>query len=128
MRLASKRRARTLIVNFIVNLFDDSIEPAYEAEKSTKFGLTELLSFKDVLERKYKKFEQLSEEIGELIEKDDEYTKDVEYVHELLFSKKLTVLSLFMKENSAETPKQQGVTRETARVRLPRFEIKGSYR
>ena len=50
MSLASKRRARTLIVNFIVNLFDDSIEPAYEAEKSTKFGLTELLSFKDVLE------------------------------------------------------------------------------
>ena len=132
MSLSTKRRARTLIINFMNDLFDNNIAPIYEG--NVAINIVDLISKKDLLEKKYSKFEQLSEEIGELIEKDDDYAKDVDFVqkNELEFSKKLTMLSHFIDKQKDEEKagKDKGNAKSATHansvpVKLPKFVIKG---
>ena len=134
MTLSSKRRARTLIIKFIDDLFENSIEPLYEQE-FLESNLVYLISKKELLEKKYAKFEKLNEEIGDLIEKDEDFEQDTELVqrYELLFSKKLTILSIYIKDNDNKLRKGKATSsshstvfgdKSKVPVKLPRFEIK----
>ena len=128
--ISTKKRSRTIILKFMNDLLAD-LESLYGEEEVSENDLIEIISKKELLEKKYKKCEQLSEEIGDLIDKDEDFEKDMEFVqrYEVELSKKLSALSHFIDENKILKEKAKSDTvrcdsKSNVTVKLPRFEIK----
>ena len=125
--ITTKKRTRTGCINFMKNLFE-TVEKMYEMEIDEKL-LIDLKSKEELLKKKYGKFESLSEELGELFDKDDDYNTDAEYVNtqEILYSKKLSTLNHFIGKHQDTKKASLKDSKDSCKVpvKLPRFVIKG---
>ena len=127
--LAAKKRTRTVLLKFMKELFGDIAVTTsdYDSSENKEEILITLKSHKELLEKKFEKFIEISETIGEQIEKDDEFEKDAMMVqeHELQFRKKLTFLKEFIdKEGIKKVNCSEKTVLKGAPVKLPKFVIK----
>ena len=130
--LKTKRRTRKTAITFLEKLFEEKVEPLYE--NFEKKHLNFLISSIENVEQKLLKLSSLTEEIGDLIENDDEFEKDTQSFleTEVILKEKLTTLKSFTSKKSKEIEnieKEKVVERVNfpsnhQTVRLPTFELK----
>ncbi|XP_066923479.1 uncharacterized protein [Clytia hemisphaerica] len=135
MSLTTKKRTRTGCLNFMKNYFEE-LEASIIALKTVdEDTLIDLENKQTLLQNKYKKYLDLSEQIGEMLEEDADYIADRNSVdqEEVKYSKKLLVLKNLIakhkKKPEASVKDSDSVTTDSESkrvpVKLPRFVIKG---
>ena len=124
MSLTTKKRTRTGCLNFLKNYFEEleaSIATLQTVDENT---LVDLQNKQTLLQNKFDKYLDLSEQIGEMLEEDADFTADRDIVdqEEVKYSKKLLVLKNFITKHSkkpeARVKDSDSVTTESKRVRV----------
>ena len=117
-----------MLLDFINELFDGEIKDMvenFDPSKNNEEVLILLKSHKDLLEKKFKKFEEISELIGDQIDKDEDFEADSKMVQvtELQFRKKLAFLNSFIEKNESSKTSSKSAAKN-APIKLPKFIIK----
>ena len=92
-------------------IYENNIKPLYEQD-FVESNLVDLISKKELIEKKYANFEKHSEKFGDLIDKDEDFEQDTDLVqkYELLSSKKLIILSHYIKDNDNTSRKVKTIS------------------
>ena len=103
--ISNKRRSRTSNVNYMNKLFTTDIDSIQSAYADDPGNLVKLLGYKDIVERKLEKVNELSLEITESIEDEDAYHDEMAKFldTEVKLTQSINQLSHFIKTKQEES-------------------------